>query len=217
MAARPRLQAVFAIFGLVGMFGVNFPITMTLFAGRVFDVGSRGLGFMSTALAVGTICGTLTAARRAAPRVRKVVLGAVCFGAAEIAAAGAPSYPVFLVLLVPAGFALMTTNAAVSGYVQMEVSEAMRGRVMAVYTVIATGGAPIGGPIIGWVSQHAGVRWGMSVGAAVSIAAGTLIAAWLARRLAPQAGAPKTAPGAHESVHEPSPVVPVVVENEVDV
>jgi hypothetical protein len=34
--------------------------------------------------------------------------------------------------------------------------------------------------------QHAGARWGMSAGASVSIAAGGLIAAWLARRLAPR-------------------------------
>ncbi|HEV2638242.1 MAG TPA: MFS transporter [Actinocrinis sp.] len=128
--------------------------------------------------------------------MRKVVTGAVVFGAAEIAAALAPDYPVFLALLVPTGFALMTTNAAVSGYVQVEVDEAMRGRVMAVYTVIATGGTPIGGPVIGWVSQHAGVRWGLGVGASVSIAA------WLARRLAQTPGDPALVT---EPVHEPAP------------
>ncbi|MEY9855972.1 MFS family permease [Catenulispora sp. GAS73] len=182
VAARPRLLAVLAIFGLVMTFGANFPITMTLFAGQVYGVGSRGLGFMSTALAVGTIAGTLVAARRAAPRVRKVVTGAALFGAAEAAAALAPAYAVFLVLLVPAGFGLMTLNTAVSGYVQTEVDEAMRGRVMSVYTVVAMGGTPIGGPAIGWICQHAGVRWGMGAGAAASVAAAGLVALWLVSR-----------------------------------
>jgi MFS family permease len=196
VAGRPRLVAVFVIFGLASTFAVNFPTTMTLFAGRVFDTGSTGLGLMSTALAVGTIAGTLTAARRAAPSVRLVVLGAVWFGVTEAVAATAPTYAIFLALLVPAGFALMILNTAVSGYVQTEVTEAVRGRVMAVYTVITMGGTPIGSPIVGWMSQHAGVRWGMGAGAGVSIVAGIVTSAWLSRRLTRSAAAAGLAPGA---------------------
>ncbi|GAA2010971.1 MFS transporter [Catenulispora yoronensis] len=193
VAARPRLLAVLAIFGLVMTFGVNFPITLTLFAGQVYRVGSDGLGFMSTALAIGTIAGTLAASsQRAAPRVGKVVVGAVLFGVAETAAALAPNYLVFLALLVPAGYGLMVLNTAVSAYVQTEVDEAVRGRVMSVYTVVAMGGTPIGGPVIGWISQHGGVRWGMGIGAAASIAFAGLIALWLAHRLAERS--PATAP-----------------------
>jgi MFS family permease len=199
VASRPELVAVFAIFGLVSTFGVNFPTTMTLSAGQVFDVGSTGLGFMSTALAVGTIAGTLLAARRASPSVRMVVAGGVLFGLSSAGNAVAPTYWSFLVLLVPAGFTLMLLNTAVSAYVQVDVTEAMRGRVMAVYTVISMGGTPIGSPVIGWISQHAGVRWGMGVGAAVSVAAAVVVAGWLTRRLArptSAAVAPLQAPSA---------------------
>jgi len=121
--------------------------------------------------------------------VRLVVVGAVLFGVSEAVAATAPTYTIFLALLVPAGFTLMILNTAVSGYVQTEVTEAMRGRVMAVYTVISMGGTPIGSPLIGWLSQHAGVRWGMGAGAGVAAAAGIVTAAWLSRRLSRPAGA----------------------------
>ncbi|MDX6353463.1 MAG: hypothetical protein QOF98_366, partial [Streptomyces sp.] len=190
VAGRPELVAVFAVFGLVATFGVTFPITMTLFAGRVFDVGSTGLGFMATALAVGTVAGTLLAARRAAPSVRMVVAGGVLFALSSAGAALAPTYWSFLALLVPAGFTLMLLNTAVSAYVQTDTTEAMRGRVMAVYTVISMGGTPIGSPVIGWISQHAGVRWGMGTGAAVSATATLLVAGWLTRRLARPAHLP---------------------------
>lgn len=76
----------------------------------------------------------------------------------------------------------MTLNTAVSAFVQSEVSDAMRGRVMAVYTVISMGGSPVGAPVIGWISQHAGVRWGLSAGAAIAILAAVGVALWLARR-----------------------------------
>ncbi|MFD6423504.1 MFS transporter [Streptomyces sp. NPDC060198] len=182
VAARPELAAVLALFGAVSTFAVNFPTTLTLFAGRVFDVGSSGLGFMSTALSVGTIAGTLAATRRVSPRVRTVVVGAVLFGVSEAVAALMPSYTTFLILLLPTGFTLMTLNTAVSAFVQSEVSNAMRGRVMAVYTVVSMGGAPLGGPTIGWVSQHAGVRWGLACGAAVAMLAALAVALLLAGR-----------------------------------
>ncbi|RMB81406.1 MFS transporter [Streptomyces shenzhenensis] len=193
VAARPELVGVFTIFGLVATFAVNFPTTLTLFAGRVFDVGSRGLGFMNTALAVGTVVGTIAATRGVSPRVRTVVIGAVLFGGFEALAALMPSYPAFLALLLPAGFTLMTLNTAVSAFVQSEVSDAMRGRVMAVYTVVSMGGSPVGGPVIGWISQHAGVRWGLATGAVIAVVAAVTVALWLTRA-SPSALAPAASP-----------------------
>ncbi|MGI5440391.1 MFS transporter [Streptomyces shenzhenensis] len=193
VAARPELVGVFTTFGLVATFAVNFPTTLTLFAGRVFDVGSRGLGFMNTALAVGTVAGTIAATRGVSPRVRTVVIGAVLFGGFEALAALMPSYPAFLALLLPAGFTLMTLNTAVSAFVQSEVSDAMRGRVMAVYTVVSMGGSPVGGPVIGWISQHAGVRWGLATGAVIAVVAAVTVALWLTRT-SPSALAPAASP-----------------------
>ena len=78
--------------------------TLTLFAGRVFDTGSAGLGLINTALSVGTIAGTLAATRRRAPGPRRAVISALLFAAAESIAACAPGYGSFLILLVPVGF-----------------------------------------------------------------------------------------------------------------
>ncbi|MBR7833410.1 MFS transporter [Actinospica durhamensis] len=178
---RPGLVGVFAIFGLTATLAVNFPITLTLFAGRVFDTGSTGLGLMNTALSVGTVAGTLTASRSRVPGPRKVVISALLFAAAEAGAAYAPEYRSFLLLLIPVGFLLMTLNTAVSAYAQTHVDEAVRGRVMAFYTVVSMGATPLGGPAVGWISQHAGARSGLACSAALA-ALGTLgVGLWLAR------------------------------------
>ncbi|MFD8812910.1 MFS transporter [Streptomyces sp. NPDC059627] len=212
VAARPELVGVFTVFGLTATFAVNFPTTLTLFAGRVFDVGSRGLGLMNTALAVGTVAGTVAATRGVSPRVRTVVAGALLFGGFEALAAVMPTYPAFLALLLPAGFTLMTLNTAVSAFVQSEVSDAMRGRVMAVYTVISMGGSPVGAPVIGWVSQHAGVRWGLAVGAATAVLAALGVTLWLTRRSrsAPAPTASAASPVAAASVVPPVSTLPPV-------
>ena len=47
----------------------------------------------------------------------------------------------------------------------------MRGRVMALYAIAFLGSTPIGGPIVGWVSQQFGPRAGFAVGGIAAIVA----------------------------------------------
>jgi hypothetical protein len=48
----------------------------------------------------------------------------------------------------------------------------MRGRVLALQAIVFLGSTPIGGPIVGFVSQELGARWGLALGAAAALAAG---------------------------------------------
>jgi MFS family permease len=57
---------------------------------------------------------------------------------------------------------------------QLEALPEMRGRVMALWAVAFIGSTPIGGPIIGWIGQHAGPRWGLAVGGGAAAAAAGL-------------------------------------------
>ena len=62
----------------------------------------------------------------------------------------------------------------------------MRGRVMALYSVVFLGSTPIGGPIVGWLSEAAGPRAALVLAgmAALAAAAGGAIA--FARRRDPE-------------------------------
>jgi hypothetical protein len=48
----------------------------------------------------------------------------------------------------------------------------MRGRVLALQAMLFLGSTPIGGPIVGWVSQEFGARYGIGLGALAATAAG---------------------------------------------
>lgn len=54
---------------------------------------------------------------------------------------------------------------------QLESAPELRGRVMAFYMMAFLGSTAIGGPIIGWISEYAGPRWGLAVGGLSAIAA----------------------------------------------
>lgn len=54
---------------------------------------------------------------------------------------------------------------------QLRLVDSMRGRVMAVSAVVMLGAGPIGGPVVGWISEHVGPRWGLAARAAAALVA----------------------------------------------
>lgn len=58
----------------------------------------------------------------------------------------------------------------------------MRGRVMAIYLAISLGSTPLGAPIVGWVADAFGPRWGLAVAAAAGLAAAWVGARYVAKQ-----------------------------------
>jgi hypothetical protein len=65
--------------------------------------------------------------------------------------------------------AFLTSSTAI---VQLEAEPSMRGRVLALQAVLFLGSTPIGGPIVGWVSEEWGARVGILLGAVATLSAG---------------------------------------------
>jgi MFS family permease len=148
----------------------------------VFHKGAGEYGVLGSVLAVGSLSGALLAARRAKPRLRLVVGGALVFGVIEIFAGVMPTYLSFMALLIPLGLAQMTMLNSANSTMQLAVDPVMRGRVMALYMAVLGGGTPIGAPIIGWLAQTFGARWGLIAGGIISAVAAIIAALVLARR-----------------------------------
>lgn len=181
VSARPDLLWPIVLVGFVGTFGFNFPIFLTAFADDVFDGGAGMYSFFNILMAAGSLAGALLAARRRSSRLRMLVAAGTAFGLLEIAAALSPSVWLFSVLLVPIGMIGLTTNIIANTSVQMAADPEMRGRVMSLYMMVFAGGTPVGAPIVGWLSDVYGVRTGMIVGGALSMAAALGVGIALAR------------------------------------
>src|SRR5919202_6521469 len=82
------------------------------------------------------------------------------------------------------GTAMMVFLATANSTLQLASDPSMRGRVMALYGLVFLGSTPVGGPIIGWISQHWGARAGLAAGGLASLAAAAwaLVPALAARR-----------------------------------
>ncbi|MFD9128973.1 MFS transporter [Kitasatospora sp. NPDC059571] len=178
---RPELLWPMVLAGFIGTFGFNFPTLLAGFASHTFHVGAGEYGLLNTAMAVGSLTGALLAARRGAPRLRRLVGAALAFGALEVLAAFAPGYWTFAVLLTLIGVFGLTFNTSVNSALQLATEPEMRGRVMGLLVLVFTGGTPIGAPLVGWVTDQYGPRLGLLACGLVSAAAAAVVAAVLAR------------------------------------
>jgi MFS family permease len=178
---RPDILLVFAMVCLTGTFGYNFPIYTATMAKVEFGEGPEEFGWLSSALAIGSVAGALIAARRERPRLRTVTLASLGFGVSLGAAAFAPDPVSFAAVLVIVGFAGLTMMNTANAYVQTTTSPSMRGRVLALYLAIFLGGTPIGAPLVGAIADAAGPRWAIGAGAASGILAAAVAAVFYVR------------------------------------
>ena len=163
--------------GMVGTFGLNFPIVLTAMATQTFRGGAGMYALFNVMLAIGSVTGALFAGSRLHTRLRLIVLAGAAFGLSEAAAAIAPSVGVFLILLVAMGLTNLAFQGMANSSVQLWSDPRLRGRIMGLYMLVFTGGTPIGAPIIGAITSYYGARTGMTVCGAIpaSAAAGLIM------------------------------------------
>ena len=169
----PELRSTILLVGVIGTFGFNFVVVLPLLAKYTFDGGPGLYGALSSVMAVGSLTGALATAGRGRP-TRGWLLGtAVGFGVTALLAAAAPNPVVLGALLVPVGASMIAFIATANSTVQLHSDPALRGRVMALFVLVFLGSTPVGGPVVGWLSDphQFGPRAGLVVAGASTLAA----------------------------------------------
>ena len=193
VAARPHVAWTIVLVGVVGTFGLKFPVVLTAMADETFAGGPELYGLFNVVLAVGSVAGALVAGGRTHTRLRTIVLAGAAFGAAQFAAAMAPGLGVFLAALVAMGVVNLAFQAMANSSVQSWVDADVRGRVMSLYMLAFVGGTPLGGPVVGWVTDAFGARVGMAFCGLVPLLAAVGVA-WVLARHARKERAAEPAP-----------------------
>jgi MFS family permease len=179
---RPDVLWTIFLVGMLGTFGLNFPIVLTAMAKSAFGGNAGTYGLFNIVLGLGSAGGAVLAGAGTRPRTRAIVITAAMFGILQAIAALAPDMAAFLVLLVAMGFVNLVCQAMANASVQLAVDPDVRGRVMGLYMLVFIGGTPIGAPIIGAVTSHFGARTGMLVCGIIPALAAVIAAVAATRR-----------------------------------
>ena len=174
--ATPALKLPLVLMALLGTVGLNFQVIVPLLARFTFQGDASAYAILLAAMGAGSIVGALVTGARNQTGPATITGAALAFGVLALLASAAPSLALEVPVMALLGAAAVTFAATINSLMQLAVEPEMRGRVMALYTVVVLGSNPIGAPLIGWISEAYAPR-----AALVVMAAAGLTVALLAR------------------------------------
>jgi MFS family permease len=161
---------------LVGTFGFNFQVALPLLAKFSFGGGAGSYALLVSAMGAGSIVAALVNGNRGKTGGGVIVAASLAFGLSALLAAAMPSLITAALALALLGASAVTFVAAVNSTIQLAVSAEMRGRVMALFSIVFLGSTPIGGPLTGFLSEAYDPRIALVMAGIAGLAA-----AWIAR------------------------------------
>lgn len=175
------VRALLLLLGLVSLMGMPYSVLMPIFADRVVRGGPYAYGLLMSSAGLGALAGSglLTARRDLRGLGRWIAVSASGFGLSLILFSLSRSLWLSAALLVPAGFCMIVVLAASNTLIQSMVPDRLRGRVMAVYSMMFMGMAPLGALMAGALAAPIGAPGTVAIGGAVCVAGGIVFGARL--------------------------------------
>jgi MFS family permease len=179
-AGVPAIIRPLLMMALVGTFTFEFEVSLPLLAETTFHGTSTTYSWLIGALGAGAVAGGLYAARSARTGVARLIRAAVGYAIAVGLVAAAPTLATAIAACVLAGVASVLFLTTGNATIQLASDPEYRGRVTALWSMALVGTTPIGSPVIGAVSDMAGPRYALGLGAAACLAA-AIIGGWPGR------------------------------------
>ena len=175
VAAHPGIRRAILIAGVIAFFGQPIIHLVVIFANDVFHVGEFQYGILAAASGVGAVLNTPFVAIKGSriSRSRLVGLSWPVYGVALLGFALSPYYWLAVVALAVLGAAHIATASTLNTVIQLQVKEALRAKVLALYLMTLLAGMPLGAQLQGFLADVIGPR--IAVGGAGVLLAATAL------------------------------------------
>jgi MFS family permease len=191
-AGHRRIRSALMMLGMVSLTSSAMTVLMPVFANQAHRGDARMMGLLMSAMGVGALLGALRLAARSSGEGLERVVGWAGLSLAICAIVFATVHVLWLTLaiLVIAGYSHASVAASANAMIQLHTNDALRGRVMSVFSMIFIGLMPIGSLLGGTVAVYVGAPATVaSFGCGFALVAGVYL--WLiyrpARNTAPSA------------------------------
>jgi MFS family permease len=170
------IRRILVALAVVSLLGAPFTVLMPIFAGKILHAGPRGLGLLMSANGVGSLIGSLLlASRRGLTGLgRWIVFGSAGLGAALVLFSLSRSFALSLLILAAVGFCMFYQITVSNTLIQAMSPNALRGRVIAILSMLILGLAPIGALLAGFLAEHFGAPLTVAVGGLACVAGAVL-------------------------------------------
>jgi predicted MFS family arabinose efflux permease len=176
----PLVLLMLALLFVVSLCVFNFAVFIPLLVRDALGAGPEAFGFLMAALGVGAVIGALAlGALRDRPPAVGPLIGATALACAALVELSAVRHFWSAALtLVVVGVASIVSVAGVNTTLQLLAPDALRGRVMSLYTLVFGGVFPVGALLMGLLAERWGIRVTLAGAGGAGLTAVAAIAAW---------------------------------------
>lgn len=172
----PILFDTLLMMAIIGTFTYEFSVSLPLLAQKTFQGNAASYAILVSATGIGSIFGGLLGANKQKTNQERLIAIAFLFGLSFLFVAFMPNLFWAAIVLFFVGIFSVNFISWGNSTIQMESSSEMRGQVLALWAMAFLGSTLIGGPIIGFIGEHAGPRWGIATGGIAAIIAAGIAA-----------------------------------------
>jgi MFS family permease len=177
----PAVLSILIVVGAIGTFGYNFSIVLPLLAKYVLHTSATGFGSLGSFLGFGSLVSAIVTAYTVDMTMRRLLTGAGAFSVLFGALALSHLFLLSAALLVALGFAGIIFATASNTLLQLNSPDALRGRIMSVYVLLFMGSTPVGGFVIGTLSDALDVSTALLICATLCLM-GVIVAVFYHRK-----------------------------------
>jgi MFS family permease len=165
------IRALLILLGIVSLVAMPYTVLMPVFADKVLHGGAQGLGILMGATGVGAFLGAVTLAARSGVKGlgRWVAFSCAGFALSLMLFTLSRNFWLSTALLLPVGFCMMLQMASSNTLIQAMVPDRLRGRVMAVYSMMFMGMAPFGALLGGALADRIGAPLTVGLGSVAGL------------------------------------------------
>jgi MFS family permease len=167
----PVIFYTLVMMAIIGTLTYEFSVSLPLLAKFTFHGTATTFALLTASLGIGSVFGGINTASRKKINFGIVTRNAFFFALSVLVFAITPTLTMALIFLIFVGFFSINFLSFANVILQTESIPSMRGRVMSLWSVALLGSTAIGGPIIGWVGQHIGPRFGLILGGLAALVA----------------------------------------------
>lgn len=169
----PVALQVIVLLAFESVFVMNFTILTTVFAKNVLNMQAAAFGLLMSAQGAGALVGAITIASLAylGPRPAMLFGGALALTVSSIVLSTIRHFAPAAVVLGVAGASMVMFTATVNTTLQLNTPDRLRGRVMAIYSLMMGGMTPVGSLVTGALAEIWGAPGAFGVGGTVGLVA----------------------------------------------
>lgn len=169
--SEPALFISLIMLLIIGTLAYNFGVTLPLFVTKSLGKSDTTYTILYSVMSVGSVLAALAIARRRLVDLKYTIMGALALGLAMFALAATRDEPLAIVASFFIGAASILYSTTTTTLVQLRAKPSMRGRVLALQTILLIGTTPLGGPLLGWLADQSGGRAPLILGGFASLLA----------------------------------------------